>query len=474
MAVAAEKANYYPIEQVDRLQLVQVADVYNDTLANDQAGQEYELKQRSSDKFKGQVALEGLQAEYDAVTELAELTDGQMRTKLELRFDGHDLFGPDGRSLLETARRGLQAAREAAKKNPNLWFEVGRRSLELEEIRLTINMISQGEANTLMVISDFPRALESAKENIGGYNVARQQAIMRAITVNPDTGKILLISQTLDGSNPRALNSVDAEFGLQTIPEEERLGQPRQFKLSVEEQTTIMDRSVAAYDREMSAQFGGEWYAGRRPIDYRNTYDFVCQQHDLIDTYKNLKLSQQLTADIMYNLAATINARFEASRPKKVDTMSGLTDFQPVAVALNHNAYSAEQLYKEMMREGKKARAEGKSFSACGSTYTAEGLDELTEGLLKNAGYGERSNRSWHGGKRFKNKRCLSCEKVKAEVGACSICEDCVKNPKKGGQGTARARTSDPKKSKINKEPARIYHLDEYRKRKERDKNKAG
>jgi hypothetical protein len=38
---------------------------------------------------------------------------------------------------------------------------------------------------------------------------------------------------------------------------------------------------------------------------------------------------------------------------------------------------------------------------------------------------------SWHGGKKFFNSKCQACNKVKPEVGACHICEDCVKNPRK-------------------------------------------
>jgi hypothetical protein len=38
---------------------------------------------------------------------------------------------------------------------------------------------------------------------------------------------------------------------------------------------------------------------------------------------------------------------------------------------------------------------------------------------------------TWHGGKKHYNAKCNCCKKVKSQVGACHICEDCVKNPGK-------------------------------------------
>jgi hypothetical protein len=464
MGANAEAINFY-LEPTTQPYLELVVD--NDTLIESPATAEDEFAQRRSAQFKGRVAIEGLQAEYDAVTELAELTDGQMRTELELTFDGDDIYGPDGRSATETAQKGLKAAREQAKKNPNLWFEVGRRSLELEEIHEAVDMLKTGKANTMILTTNFPSVLRDAKEDVGGYNVTRQQALRRAITANPDTGKILLISQTLDGSNDKALDAVDAEFGFQAEPGEERLGQRHFQLLSAEEQAAIMDRSVAAYDRAMSAQFGDEWYAGRRPVDYRNTYDFVRQQHDLIDTYKSLKLSGKLTDDIMYDMAATINARFKENQDSKTET-APRADILHTTV--RQPAYDAEMLSQEMRMEGNIARSQGKSFSACGSTFKAEGVDESIETLLKSAGFGSRaeSESSWHGGKIHKNSKCVSCKKVKNEVGACHICKDCVDHPK-GMQD----RISDPKKAKMNEQSAQILSFEDGRKAREEKQAKA-
>ena len=90
---------------------------------------------------------------------------------------------------------------------------------------------------------------------------------------------------------------------------------------------------------------------------------------------------------------------------------------------------------------------------------------------MKAAGYGETADsKSWHGGKKYKNAKCVSCKEVKSEVGACHICKDCVEHPKRNLR-TIQGRTSDPKKAKINKEPAQVISLDEYLKAKEKAKS---
>jgi hypothetical protein len=435
----------------------------NGALLEQSVTPEVERLPSPSDIFKGRVAIEGLEARYDAITELAELTDGQMRTELPLTSDDKDLYGPDGRSLTETARKGLKAAQEQAEKNPNLWFEVDRRELELEEILDTVEAFKTGLVNTVVLTTEFPEQLLNATEDVGGYNIRRKQALRRAITRNPDTGKILLISQTLDGSNTEALTAVDTAFGFQTDPSKSRLGQRQHLNLTAQEQAQIMDKTVSAYDQSMSRQFGGEWYAGRRPADYRNTYDFVRKQHDLMDTYVQLRLSNQLTDTVMYDMAATINERFKQSK----NLLHNVEQLRPVP----QSGYDRDALQREMRMYGQEARSKGVSFSACGSTWKAEGLGSSTEDLLEAAGIGGNlAERSWHGGKIFKNTKCVSCDKVRAEVGACKICKDCVDHPKGGKVATTKGRTGDPKTAKINTESAKVINLDEARKSKAKAK----
>lgn len=430
-----------------------------------------ETAPRPSDRYKGHVAIEGLQARYDAVTEFAELVDGQMYTDLELTYDGEDLYGPDGRSLTDSAVKGLEKAKEAAAKNPNLGFEVERRGTELEEIEEAKDMVKDylngtSQENTLVITSDYPLALQSAGAKAPGYNDERQQAMDRIIAIGPD-GKITLHSQTLDASNRQALEAMDQAIGFETQPGE-MLGQRRRLALASGEQSTLSHRRRDIYDRKMAAQLGGEWFAGRRPVDYRNTYEFVCQpqQRDLVDTYVSLKLGDNLTDSIMYDLAATMNARFARYKADKKTADEQVHNLSSLSVPARPE-HVPSGLYDEIRAEGMLARRAGKEFVACGSTWKAEGSDDSTDAQLENAGYGTEPSKEWHGGKVHKNAKCVSCKKVKDEVGACHICKNCVEHPKSNVR-TIQGRTADPQKAKINKESAKIFSFEEAREAREK------
>ena len=68
----------------------------------------------------------------------------------------------------------------------------------------------------------------------------------------------------------------------------------------------------------------------------------------------------------------------------------------------------------------KKARSTERSSSCPG-----EGKDDDKTDI-----YGFKVDEdAWHGGKKYHNKKCVSCKVVKREVGACLICEECVGKP---------------------------------------------
>jgi hypothetical protein len=366
---------------------------------------------------------EYLEARTDVITQFSELVDGNMRTEFEFELgsDGRELYGRDGRGLCEIAQDSLDKAEELAAINPNLGWNLRRTKLEQEEIDEAIAMAHGEGPNTMIVLSDFVPELWDAEEDFGGYNVTRKQTMLRILARRPGSNIIDMTTQTLDGSNREALEAVCAELGFKPEPGE-LLDQRQRKHLSAEQQAVLADHLTGIYDRSLAEQYGGQWYAGRRPADYRNTYDFVCQQHDLVERCAGLKLSGQLTDNLMYNLAAAMQKRFEEQQSEKV-----------ISITPRLETHNFSMLDQEITLAGRWARAEGRAFSACGGTLTADGADGSTEGQLKLAGYGNEldSSTAWHGGKKFYNKKCVSCQEVKAEVGACHICESCVSSPSK-------------------------------------------
>lgn len=320
-----------------------------------------------------------LQARYDLQTQFSELVDGCMHTTFDLSFDGKDLYGPDGRGLDEVTKNGLEDAKDLAKKNPQMWFGIRRSSFEREERTELIKMAKGDGPNTMVVASDFPAELMNANQDVGGYNVTRKQCMLRVLTRLP-SGEVRMHSQSLDGSNRQALEAIYERFGMNPDPGE-LLGQRINVDLEIEEQANLVGELTGIYDRSLSEQYGGEWYAGRRPADIRNTYDFVCLQEDIIETCIRLQRAGQLNDNIMYNAAATMQKRFESKNVSIVNE----------DIIKNHSKNSS-RLYEELIMNGEQARLAGKTFNACGSTLSGDGFS-TQDGFL-DTGYGNKETKS--------------------------------------------------------------------------------
>jgi len=329
-----------------------------------------------------------LRQHYDLQTQFAELVDGNMRTSFELRFNGSDLIGEDGRSMNKVTHDALDEAKEVAKADLNLWFEVRRRSYERDELHELIDMAYGEQPNTMVVVSDFPPELMGAARDVGGYNVRRKQTMLRVLAHKPD-GNIQMYSQSLDGSNRTALEAIYASFGIKPKTGE-LLGQRISAELSPDQQTTLIDELTGTYDKSLVAQYGGEWYAGRRPADYSNTYDFVCGQHDLIEECVRLQNLGWFNDKMMYKISAAMQRRFKAAQQGTIGIMPHLAAIDPAV------------LHREIESAGAQARQTGMSFSACGVTLRAEGLDGSTKDQLDLAGYGNKSREDKYGSLTFK------------------------------------------------------------------------
>lgn len=314
-----------------------------------------------------------LEARYDLQTQFSELIDGAMHTEFDLVFDGIDLYGPDGRGLGEVTRNGLKHAREAVKTNPNMWFDVRRSSLESEERLELIDMARGNGSNTMIVVSDFPEELNNAKEDVGGYNITRKQTMLRVL-IRQEDGSIKMHSQTLDGSNRQALEGIYDYFGTQAEPGE-LLGQRIKVDLGTDVQSNIVGSLISIYDKSLNSQYGGEWYAGRRPADISNTYDFVCRQQDLIGTCIRLQQAGQLNSKIMYDVSATMQKRFENKQTVEIIREQKYSDS------------GSTRLFIEINQNGDIARQSGKMFSACGQTLRAD--NDVLESGFEDAGYGD-------------------------------------------------------------------------------------
>ncbi len=343
---------------------------------------------------------------YDLQTYFAELVDGSMRTDFEMRFDGSDLISEDGRGLDATTKDGQRDASRLAERAPDLSFEVRRRGAEREEFHEAVEMARGKRPNTIIAVSDFPQELLDAKHDVGGYNVTRKQTMLRVLTRQPD-GSVRMYSQSLDGSDRQALEAIYGRFGVRPEPGE-LLGQRINVDLPPEQQAVLTDELTGIYDRSLESQHGGQWHAGRRPADYRNTYEFVCRQQDLIDECIRLDNLGWLNENFMYDVAAEMNNRFKAESARL-----GPKNPRP-------NIVDSALLHQAIEQAGVGARGQGLSFSACGVTLNADGTNG---NQFEQAGYGSKTDKDCE----FTSKSCPMCgsKNVRTKVTSTRISGSC-------------------------------------------------
>lgn len=327
-------------------------------------------------------------ADYDdAATWAAEVLEGNMRTEFEFNFDGRELYGHDGRALTPIFDDATQEAEIKAQQDPSLAFEVRRTKIERGELDDILAMARGEGPNTMVIESDFPEELRDSPVDVGGYNVKRQQAMLRVISRKPD-GRITMVSQSLEGSNRQGLEAIRNSLGYETQPGE-LLGQRMHIDLEPEEQEFFVDQLTGVYDRDLSHQQGGEWRAGWRVPTNRarlNTYDFVLQQDDLIRSF--IKDSAR-NPDNLYGFAAAMQKRYEQA------VKGG--QFQPPAQAINFAANPMIEMYQAALE----AKAEGTVFSGCGVSVGRNG-ELSTEQELRNLGYGDKADEDKFGSLTFK------------------------------------------------------------------------
>ncbi len=325
----------------------------------------------------------------DTTTWLAEMLEGSMRTPFEYRFDGRELYGSDGSPLGEIFDDAIV---EALRLPSSLAFELRRRRIEKQEYQDMVEMMRSDSYDAMVVVSDFPAELMAATRDVGGYNVGRKTTMLRVLTKTND-GRMIMQSQSLDQSDRAALEAM--YFALGFIPAEgELLGQRMLLKTGEAPNEFLIDQLTGVYDRALAERYGGSWYAGRQTDHSINTYEFVCEQHDLLGLYTETAQKFGDNPGFLRDIAATIQKRYTAASSTALT--AGLNERMPCTISLT-------ELMNEIVKAGREADRAGRSFSGCGLTLGAENIP--TQEQLGQAGYGNKSEEDKYGSLKFKCQR---------------------------------------------------------------------
>ena len=328
------------------------------------------------------------------------------------------------RPLGPVFENSLRDAKRLAERQPSLHFELRRRKIEAEEYANMLAMMDDDSPNTMIVVSDFPPELMNAQKDVNGYNTTRRQTMLRVIT-RQDDGVLRMVSQSLDRSDRTALEAIYTYFG-RTPKAGELLGQRIHVELAEEEQSCIADQLMGIYDRSLSESYGGDWHAGRQYDGWRNTYEFVKSQDELLGLFVKARLNDPNEAErLRYGLAAAMQRRFENRRR------------HPIAVSdeINfHPGLASTMLRRELRVAAEEAASEGREFSGCGiSLKQNKGMGEPTdtEAQLGQSGYGNKPDKESSSYDFDKRMYCVVCQSPHKEdekpkmCGPCGICRAC-------------------------------------------------
>lgn len=343
----------------------------------------------------------------DTTTWLAEALDGSMRTSFELSYIDGELYSGDGGSIGEVFKNSLADAESLP---ANLGFEWRRRKHELNEYYEMLEMMEGSNFNTIIVVSDFPCELDG-QDDTGGYNTKRKQTMLRVITKN-DSNTLCLTSQTLDGSNRKALEAIYEYFELEAEAGE-LLGQRIHLQLDKSSQDILVNILTDVYDESLTQQFGGDWTAGRLKYIKTNTYDFIRQQSDLVEYYIQSVENFGEDKQLLLGVVSAIEARYQ-NKSFSNESADGY--------------YNYESLSREVINAFEIAISNNQQFSGCGLSLN-NSEDIFTD--LSQAGYGSlfKPEQKYSFNKKM---YCVVCQappkengEPKKMCGPCGICKSC-------------------------------------------------
>lgn len=351
-------------------------------------------------------------------TWVAETLHGSLRSTFNFNYYNGDLMSQGGESLTEVFDNSISAAEVIVQEKPNLLFELRRRLIERQELNHMILMAEGDLPNTMIVVSDFPNELMDTAQDVGGYNVNRQQTFLRVIK-RQTNGQISVTSQTLDGSNRQALEAIYHHLGALPKPGE-MLGQRIYLDIDCSSQDMLVDDLINVYDQSLNEQYGGQWYAGIKQDQTQNminTYDFVCKQQDLIKWFIKQENNNLLdNSKNAYSLAATMKERYQ-KQLLKVNQQSKLVFESTPPEILNQN------ILNEIQHATTIALQNQDVFSGCGSSLGGGSESSLL-------GYGNQTSQE-QTYSFDKEMFCVGCQKPSREgdkkkmCGPCGLCRTC-------------------------------------------------
>jgi hypothetical protein len=240
-------------------------------------------------------------------------------------------------------------------------------------------------------------------------------------------GVISLVEAVLPYADPEAQKSISAQLELFRCDQQElhtkaEIIANRWLDFEVELADSLHLGSATPIIQDFLRDLADEW-----------STDFLKQIWTHTSTDGSIRMDRQFAVDIersrrntLWVKAGVITGNEDIIKQMSPQAVAAVRSNEAEIYAMIAAGRTAEEIrYKEAAGNKVAAKENIKAGGGC------PGVDSGAFGGSKEEGDGVKSDDEWHGGKKFYNAKCRSCKEVKAEIGACHICEDCVHNPAK-------------------------------------------
>ena len=242
------------------------------------------IDQRRQRDHEAYTAFEYERRRTDEITGATERLAMPMRNTFEYEFRDGDLWfqGENIRTLLQ---RTIEINEHVVKTRPQFVTELIRNHIEFDEYLAELQLAagSEGDPDTLAVISPIPDAVVAGVD-LGAYDKNRMKMLVRIYSRTPHG--VEATSLSLDRSDRAGMEAIAARFGEEISADatSEDILSMRLWGWSEDFEDVPSDLR-ALYDKEMSRQYGGVWYAGRQDKEIMDARSFVEAQTDLVDEH---------------------------------------------------------------------------------------------------------------------------------------------------------------------------------------------
>lgn len=267
----------------------------------------------------------------DEITQQAEILASPMRHTFYYTVGEHGLQSDLDENLGDVLEDGCLEAEMLAESNPHWQFEAHRRRIEMEEHAEILAFARAGSPEDVIAISSMSldqsnyKALQAVSKRLGYElpdGLGSEDILARRLWLGEPPEAMVVLSPC-----PDAVVKDGIDIGGYNRTRKKML--VRLVTRNAGFHDDLLDTIRNTYDASLTEQLGGNWFAGRPPMEFNNAKAFIEAQPDLLSAHMNIvqrifatehnyDRRMALLAGPRYNLSAALDDRLHGREVKNL------------------------------------------------------------------------------------------------------------------------------------------------------------